>query len=235
MNYPFWSLAPTVEQPGPMWSRGRSVSGAIRSAALVLCVAFAVALSAGGAHGADRSGLKSLSFGFGVGSGASDVLSVGDIRPVSRGQVFGDASIAMAFGKSWRSSVGTQIGGAWFSFREPLGASGNVKDQAWSAYAAVDRCVVGKPPCVVLIGVLAKYGEARAWSDTRLYGQEGPHTYVGGGAARVSVVTAICRRADLEWKVEQEIFHAHAHDPFTRSDFDWLGRALGLSVGVRVK
>ena len=51
----------------------------------------------------------------------------------------------------------------------------------------------------------------------------------------MSVLKELGSRLSLQGELGQAVFHAHAHDPFTRSDFDWLGRTLTLEVGVRLK
>ncbi len=176
-----------------------------------------------------------LEFALKLGTQTRDLLSVGDIRPTPRGEVFGDASVTIALPGNWDAGAGARVGGAWLEFRQPLGASGNIKDQMFTAYVSCDRWIVQAPGIGVALGATGEYGEARSWTDARTYSQEGPRTFVGGGSVRMSVLKELGSRLSLQGELGQAVFHAHAHDPFTRSDFDWLGRTLTLEVGVRLK
>jgi hypothetical protein len=191
-------------------------------------------LLAGTVGASETRGPGSVSVGVKVGAETRDLLSIGDIRPTVRGNVLGDLSIGVALWRDWEAGVGARVGGSWFDFRAPLGASGNIKDQTWSSYLSVDKAIARSPAFSVSLGLLGEYGEARSWTDTRTYSQEGPRTFFGGGGARIGVLTPIGSRAHLQGEIGQSIFHGHARDPFTRSDFNWLGRALTLAVGVRV-
>lgn len=88
---------------------------------------------AGAVHASAVHAPGTLEFALKLGTQTRDLLSVGDIRPTPRGEVFGDASVTIALPGNWDAGAGARVGGAWLEFRQPLGASGNIKDQMFTA------------------------------------------------------------------------------------------------------
>ncbi len=177
---------------------------------------------------------RSVSVSLRVGTEVRDLLSIADVRPVGRSTVVGEMDLGYEPHGMWRAEIGGRVGGSWLDFRQPLLASGNIKDQTWGVHAGLDRWIVRGSRASAYLGAFGEYGEARSWSDTRTYSQSGARTFSAGGGARIGFVNPIGGRCDLLGELGESVYRAHARNGATASDFNWIGRSFFLTVGIRV-
>jgi hypothetical protein len=164
--------------------------------------------------------------------GVSDRLSVGDIRPQSRGEWGGRLGLDYQFSERWVVTVASQVGGSWFDFNG-FAVSGKIVDASWSGRVGVDRLVPAGGGATLWVGLGLEYGEARSWLDNLTISQEGPHNYAVGGSARFGVSSPALGRVQLYGELLPSFYRGHARDGTSGTEYNWLGRSLTGAIGVR--
>ena len=191
----------------------------------VLCVSVGAAPSH--ANGGPISGAWLL--GLELQQRSFDTMSASDSRPVARADAGVRGSIDWLLAPRWALGLSAHFGGSWFDWSDPVSnTAGKVEDTAWDTRLGVDRVLSVGQRGMALIGVGVEYGEARSWVHTL-----GPHCYATGGYARLASMTPVWRRMALCAQVSESFYSAHALDPPFGTKFDWLGRSLAVSVGLR--
>lgn len=175
-----------------------------------------------------------IQFGVGIGGGTRDGLSISDVRPVTRGELVGTADISVALDEMWSASVAGHLGGSWFDFKQEFATSGNMKDQMWSGGISVSRFLSRPGKVRTWIGLGAEYGEARSWTDTRLFSDAGPRVSFVGGGPSAGVAYAPWQSVKVYGELATVMFKAHGRDASSRSDYNWLGHLSRASFGVRI-
>jgi hypothetical protein len=170
--------------------------------------------------------------GVALAQGASDRLSVGDIRPEPHGEWAGRVSLDYRFSERWAATFAGQIGGSWLDFNG-FAVSGKIVDASWTCRAGVDRLIPAGHGALLFVGIGLEYGEARSWLDNLTISQEGPHNYVGGGSARIGIASPFVGRVQAYGELLQSFYRGHARDGVSGIKYNWLGRSLSGAVGVR--
>jgi len=184
----------------------------------------------GAPHAASAEfGSGALLVGIGVGGGGRDLLSIADVRPAWHGQAVADLEVQYLLRKRWAVAIEGRAAGSWFDFRQTLGASGNIKDQDLALRAMLDHRTRA-----AFVGVGVEYGQARSFTYTRFYDDEGPRTYFLGGALRVGLAHEIHPRVQVHGEITETVFRAHARDASTGSSYSWLGTCSSITLGVRL-
>ena len=210
---------------------------------LVLVLCLSAGAIPGRADGQPRSG--ALLLGLELQQRNFDTMSADDTRPIARGDAGVRVSIDRLLTARWALGVSAHFGGTWLDWSDPLyNTAGKIEDAAWTARCGVDRVFVVGERGVAFMGAGIEYGEARSWSHTLSpapgtgYGgqnidDEGPRCYTTGGYARFAAMTPLWRRTALCAQIAQSYYGAHASDPPFGTRFNWLGRSLTVSVGLR--
>jgi hypothetical protein len=212
----------------------------VSALALVFCLLVGAAVSRAGERpvsGAWLLGLELQQRNF-------DTMSAGDARPLARGDAGVRGSIDRLLTPRWSLSLSAHFGGTWFDVSDPLQiTAGKIEDAAWDARCGVDRVFSVGAGGMGFVGAGIEYGEARSWAHTlgtvpiapgrQEIADEGPRSYRTGGYARLEAMTPLWRRMALCAQVSESFYGAHASDPPFGTQFNWLGRALAVSVGLR--
>ena len=217
-------------------SRPRARSHTLRPIHLWAAASLATSLlMASAAAGSPDPGSGGLLVGLRLGSAARDLLSITDIRPVSRGEAVAEIEVDYLIGERWVAGVGGRFAGSWFDFSQAVSAAnGNIKDQDLTIRGAVDRIVSRGSSLSTYVGLGVEYGQARSFTYTRLFNYEGPRTYYLGGLLRVGITHPVLSRLQLHGEIGQSVFRARSHDAALATDYHWLGRSLSMTLGVRV-
>ena len=172
-------------------------------------------------------------------------MSAGDARPLARGDVGVRFSIDRLLTPRWALGLSAHVGGTWLDWSDPLyNTAGKIEDAAWDTRFGMDRVFAMSASGLVLVGAGIEYGEARSWVHTlgpppgtggtgQNIADEGPRCYRTGGYARLAAMTPVWRRTALCAQVSESFYGAHASDPPFGTRFNWLGRSLAASVGLR--
>jgi hypothetical protein len=227
----------------------RSLEGAALDERRVLALTLALVfwLSAGAApsraDGSPTSGAWLL--GLELQQRTFDTMSAGDARPLPRGDAGVRVSIDRLVMSRWAFGLSAHFGGTWLDWSDPLyNTAGKIEDAAWDARCGVDRVFSFGARGLGFVGAGIEYGEARSWVHTLgpppgsgVGGQdiadEGPRCYRTGGYARLAAMTPTWRRMALCAQVSESFYGAHASDPPFGTRYNWLGRSLAVSVGLR--
>jgi hypothetical protein len=181
-----------------------------------------------------QQGSGALLLGISAGVATRDLLSVTDVRPASRGETVAEVELAYHVKDSWAVAVGARFGGSWFDFQQDLVFStGNIKDQDLVVRGALDHVLSLAPLASAHIGIGVEYGQARSFTSTRFFDEEGPRTYYLGGLMRAGCSYAILPRLQIQAEVSQSVFRAHARHASLASEYHWLGRSLSMTLGFR--
>jgi len=174
-----------------------------------------------------------------------DTMSAGDSRPIPRGESGVRLSVDRLLSTAWAFGLSGHFGGAWLDWSDPVyNTSGKIEDTGWSTRVGVDRVFALGEGGTGFAGIGIEYGEAHSWLHTLgvdpatgLGGQnisdEGPRCYMTGGYARFLAVTPAWRGVAGCAQVSASIYGAHASDPPFGLRYDWLGRSLAVSAGLR--
>ena len=173
-----------------------------------------------------------------------DTMSAGDARPLPRGDAGVRVSIDRLVTPRWALDLSAHFGGTWLDWSDPLyNTAGKIEDAAWDARCGVDRVISVGAGGLGFVGAGIEYGEARSWVHTlgttpgapggQNIDDEGPRCYRTGGYARLAAMTPVWRRMALSAQVSESFYGAHASDPPFGTRFNWLGRSLAASVGLR--
>jgi hypothetical protein len=156
------------------------------------------------------------------------LLSIAEIRPAWHGQAVADIEIQYLLGDRWTVAIEGRAAGSWFDFRQTLGASGKINDQDLAVRGMLDRRAGS-----AFVGVGLEYGQARSFTYTRFYDDEGPRARFVGAALRVGLAHAIQPRIQIHGTITQTVFRAHARDNSTDSDYRWIGTSSSITLGAR--
>jgi len=209
--------------------------------ALALCLSFGAAPRR--AEGRPVSGVWLL--GLELQQRNFDTMSAGDARPVARGDAGARVSIDRLLTPCWGLELSAHFGGTWLDWSDPLyNIAGKIEDAAWDTRLGMDRVFTVGARGMAFAGVGIEYGEARSWLHTlgpppgsgvggQNIADEGPRCYRTGGYARLAAMTPVWRRMALCAQISQSYYGAHASDPPFGTQFNWFGRSLAVSVGLR--
>ncbi len=175
-----------------------------------------------------------IQIGVSVGGGTRDGLSITDVRPVSRGEAVAIADLTLALNNVWSVTAAGRLGASWFDFEQELATSGNMKDQCWSGGLAINRCLLRSGKVAIWAGLATEYGEARSWTDTRLFSDVGPRVKWFGGGPTAGATCELWRDLKAYGEVSSVLFKAHATDVSARSDYNWIGHLSRASIGLRI-
>lgn len=193
----------------------------------------ALACNPSSTRAGEQPGAHALLFGLVAQQRSSEFLSVSDTRPRSYGELGGRADLSFMLSDHWGMTLSGHVGGTWLDFTG-FGVSGRVADQSWSLRAGLDRFVPLGARQTLLIGAGLEYGEGRSWLDTFAASTEGPHAYMTGGSVRLGLAHQLGSRVQIVADLTQSAYRAHAKEPSTlRTSYNWLGRSMAGSVGVR--
>jgi hypothetical protein len=210
----------------PPWSRLIGHGGAA-----ALAASLTLTSPAAGATDAGRGGLL---VGVRLGAATRDLLSISDTRPLSRGEAVAEVEVGYHIGERWLVAVGSRFGGSWFDFKQAVSAAnGNIKDQDLTLRGAFDRVVSRGPEVSTYVGMGAEYGQARSFTATRFFDDEGPRTYYLGGLLRAGATWSVHRRWQLQAEIAPSVFRAHSRHASLATDYHWLGRSLSVTLGIR--
>lgn len=211
---------------------------------LVLTIVLFLCLSVGAAP--SRAGERPASGAWLIGVELQqrnfDTMSAGDARPVARGDAGARLSIDRLLTARWALGLSAHYGGTWLDWSDPLyNTAGKIEDISWGTRFGADRVFTVGARGTAFAGAGVEYGEARSWLHTlgafgpgsQNIADEGPRSYMTGGYARFAAMTPVWRRAALCAQVSESFYGAHASDPPFGTRFDWLGRSLAVSVGLR--
>jgi hypothetical protein len=171
-----------------------------------------------------------------------DTMSAGDSRPLTRADAGARLSIDQLLTPAWALGLSAHFGGMWLDWSEPVfNVAGKIEDVAWGVSLGVDRVFAVGTGGKAFAGVGVEYGETRSWlADlgaqlpySQDFSDEGPHSYMTGGYARLAMMTPVWRRTALCAQVSESFYGAHATDPPFATRYNWLGRSLAVSVGLR--
>jgi hypothetical protein len=171
-----------------------------------------------------------------------DTMSAGDARPVARGDAGARASIEWLLTAHWALGLSAHFGGTWLDWSDPLyNTAGKIEDISWDTRFGMDRVFTVGGRGMAFVGGGIEYGEARSWLHSlgaqqpggQNIADEGPRSSMTGGYARLGVMTPVCWRTALCAQISQSYYGAHATDPPFGTRFNWLGRSLAVSVGLR--
>lgn len=199
----------------------------------VLLWVAAIFLSGPLALASEASERGAVTLGVQAGGRTFDGMSVGEVRPQSRGEVTGAVELGYAVSRYWDVSASWRFGGSWFDFTDGSGATGNIKDDSWTLRGFADRKLRLSGGRALRFGLGYEYGEARSWLETAVFHDEGPHAFTSGGAFRVGVDQTWGTRVELRADLEQSIYRAHSTDASFVNTYNWLGRASSATIGVR--
>ncbi|HEY2954760.1 MAG TPA: hypothetical protein VGK89_05885 [Candidatus Eisenbacteria bacterium] len=219
-------------------ARGHSL---VRTFVLALCVLAGAARGSAG----EVPGPGAWLVGLDVQGRTLDVMSAGDPGPLSHGDVGMRLSIDRLLTPQWALGISGFFGGTWLDWSDPLyNTAGKIEAAAWDARFGVDRILFAGARGMAFVGGGVEYGEARSWVHTlgpppgtggtgQAVADEGPRCFMTGGYARLGAVTPAWRRIALYGQVAESVYGAHASDPPFGTRFNWLGRSLAVSVGLR--
>ena len=204
----------------------------------VLALSICLACAATPARSDERPGSGAWLIGLETQQRTFDTMSAGDARPVSRGDVGVRLSIDRLLTPHWALGLSGHFGGTWFDWSDEIyNIAGRVQDIGWDARLGVDRVMGLGPRALAFVGAGVEYGEARSWVNTlgvqQNIADEGPRTYMTGGYLRAGVVSPVWRRTALCAQISESFYGASASDPPFGTQFNWLGRSLAVSVGLR--
>ena len=213
---------------------------------VVRILAFVITLSVGAApsRGADRAGSGAWLLGLELQQRSFDTMSAGDARPTPRAYAGVRGSVDWLVTPRWALTLSAQFGGAWLDWSDPIyNTAGKIEDVAWDARLGVDRIILLGTRSMAFVGAGIEYGEARSWAHTlgaspatpggQDITDEGPHIFTTGGYARLLVMTPLWRRFAVCAQVSESFYGAHASDPTFGTKYNWIGRSLTLSAGLR--
>lgn len=213
--------------------RGPAATPALSTVAVSLVVAGVFSWHPPFARATEPPGAHALLFGVGAQQRSFESVSVNDSRPRTYGEFAGRADVSYLITDRWAFALSLRAGGSWFDFNG-FGTSGRIVDSSWGLRAGFDRVFPWGERQWVLVGLGLEYGESRSWLDTFAASSEGPHVYMTGGTARVALVRQLGSRYQLFGDLDQSAYRAHAKEPSTlRTSYNWLGRSLAGSVGIR--
>lgn len=196
------------------------------------CAAILLAASLGLCPHASFAGTARVHFGLGLQQRTFETLTYSDIRPTSRGEVGARADLAVRFSTHWHGSASFHFGGSWFDFSGPVTA-GKFEDASWLARLGVERHHPLGERTTLYFGAGAEYGESRSWLDTPASSEEGPRAFFGGGYVRAGAMHQVFGPERLYLEFIQSVQRAHARSAPLVQDYNWLGRSLEGSVGLR--
>ena len=188
----------------------------------------------------DLPAARALLFGFVAQQRSFETLSIGDTRPRMYGETAGRADISYLLTDEWAASLSGHVGGSWFD-ANGFGTSVKIADASWGLRGGLDRLVGLGDRQLLMIGLGFDYGEGRSWLHTvastypfAASRSEGPHAFMAGGSVKFGISQQLGSRLQVTAELVQSVYRAHAKDPSSlRSDYNWLGRSLAGSVGLR--
>jgi hypothetical protein len=216
-----------------------------RTLVLGLALLLLSSVDAAPSHAEGRPGSGTWLLGLELQQRTFDTMSAGDTRPLVRGDAGVRVSIDHLLTPRWALGLSGHFGGTWLDWSDPLyNTAGNIEDAAWDVRLGVDRVFPLGMGGMVFAGVGIEYGEARSWIHTlgpppgsgaggQNIDDEGPHCYRTGGYVRASAMTPAWRRMALCAQVWESFYGAHASDPPFATRYNWFGRSVAASVGLR--
>ncbi len=167
-----------------------------------------------------------------LGQKSLDILSEGDIRPNARPFVFAGLEAQYRFSERWGVSWSGQLGGSFFDFNGP-GVSGNVEETNWSTRVGLDWAHGFESGSVTYAGLGYEYGEARSWLKNLQVSETGPRNVLTGASVRAGAAIRSAPRLFIVGEVHAGAYRGRAEVGSLSTRYNWLGRSVGVSVGLR--
>jgi len=169
-----------------------------------------------------------------LGQKSVDILSEGDIRPSARPFIFTGLELQYLPWDRWGASVSGQLGGSFFDFNG-LGTSGNVEEVTWSARIGVDWVDRLTRRRALYVGLGYEYCEAKSWLKNLQVAEDGPRNVLHGGSIRAGATLPAASRLFVLVELQASAYHGHADVASLQTHYNWLGRSMGIAVGVRYR
>lgn len=222
----------------PAWS-------SLASVVVALGVCTSVGAAPSSADG--RFGASAWLVGLDLQQRTFDTMSAGDARPTSRAEVGGRVSVSRLITSGWALGLSGHYGGAWLDWSDPLyNTAGKVDDVSWDMRIGLDRVLDLGARSTAFVGAGVEYGEAHSWLHTlatspvttntsQNISAAGPSCYMTGGFARLEGVMPLVWRTALSVQVAESFYGAHATQAPFGTRYNWVGRSLSVSVGIRIR
>jgi hypothetical protein len=170
--------------------------------------------------------------GLSLGQESVDILSESDSRPNPRPFLFTRVGLDYHLGPHWAVVTAGKFGGSFFDFKGP-GVSGNVEETIWSARVGFDWIHHDRGGCSAYAGAGYEYGEARSWLKNLLVSEDGPRNILSGGFVTGGAEARVTQMLSVFGELEAFAFHGRAELSTLVTRYNWLGRSIGVSVGLR--
>jgi hypothetical protein len=163
-------------------------------------------------------------------------MRFGDLQPTQHTNFGGRLGVAYAASRQFELSLSGYKGRSHFHYDTGY-EKGDWRNTDWMVEFGPNIILGEAVRAAFMIGGSVLYGEARSkltiTDAISQYQFDGPPTFFVGGRGKLSIIVPLATRFQGLVQVGAGVAKAHAKGPLSGNLFEWNGRTVSASIGIR--